>query len=130
MRFYFLELLACPKCKSANLKLFVLKEEVREIRSPLEKLRCKRFCGLYRRPAEETPIDLCKECVRRVIVDGVIVCLDCNRWYPIIDSIPVMLPDKYRGGPEDRSFLKKYWNSLSEDLKTVMKEPEPKGLLG
>ncbi|MEM1927789.1 MAG: Trm112 family protein [Acidilobaceae archaeon] len=129
MRFYFVELLACPKCKSTSLKIHVLKEETREVSSPVEKLRCRRFCGLYEKPASEVPIDECSKCVRRVVVDGVIVCLNCNRWYPIIDTIPVMLTDKYRGGSEDRGFIKKYWSTIPSDLKTLMKVPEPESLL-
>ena len=31
-----------------------------------------------------------------VILDGVLLCSQCGRYYPIIDEIPVMLPDDLR----------------------------------
>ena len=30
------------------------------------------------------------------IVEGIIVCPKCNRWYPIREEIPEMLPDELR----------------------------------
>lgn len=129
MRFYFLELLACPKCKSTNIALHVLREEARDVSSPVEKLKCRRFCGLYEKPASEVSLEECERCVKRVVVDGVIICRDCGRWYPVVDTIPVMLTDKYRGGSEDRSFLKKYWSLIPDELKSRMRIPEPRDLL-
>ena len=35
------------------------------------------------------------------IVSGIIICSKCNRWYPIIDEIPHMLPDDLREEKED-----------------------------
>lgn len=37
---------------------------------------------------------------------GIIVCPKCNRWYPIIDEIPHMLPDDLRDENDDVSFLR------------------------
>jgi len=42
------------------------------------------------------------------VTSGVIVCPKCNRWYPIIDEIPHMLPDELRDGKDDLPFLKKW----------------------
>lgn len=42
------------------------------------------------------------------IVEGLIVCPACNRWYPIVDEIPSMLPDELRSSEEDLSLLKKW----------------------
>lgn len=41
-----------------------------------------------------------------IISEGVLRCSKCNRWYPIIDSIPRMLPDSMR--PDYRKFISKY----------------------
>lgn len=42
------------------------------------------------------------------IVEGLIVCPKCLRWYPIRDEIPEMLPDELRKEKEDLPFLKKW----------------------
>lgn len=42
------------------------------------------------------------------IVSGIIICPKCNRWYPIIDEIPHMLPDDLREEKEDVAFLRKW----------------------
>lgn len=51
-----------------------------------------------------------------LIVDGVLVCTQCNRFYPIIDEIPVMLPDDLRNKNEDMDFLAKYRDKLPEKV--------------
>ncbi len=51
-----------------------------------------------------------------LIVDGVLVCTECNRFYPIIDEIPVMLPDDLRNKNEDMDFLAKYRDKLPEKV--------------
>ena len=50
------------------------------------------------------------------IVDGVLVCTNCNRFYPIIDEIPVMLPDDLRNKNEDIEFLTKFREKLPEKV--------------
>lgn len=50
------------------------------------------------------------------IVDGVLVCTNCNRFYPIIDEIPVMLPDDLRNKNEDLDFLTKFREKLPEKV--------------
>jgi len=42
------------------------------------------------------------------IDEGLLVCTSCNRWYPIIEAIPHMLPDELRDGKDDLPFLKKW----------------------
>lgn len=56
-----------------------------------------------------------------LIVDGVLVCTQCNRFYPIIDEIPVMLPDDLRNKNEDMDFLAKYRDKLPEKVVKVGK---------
>ena len=52
------------------------------------------------------------------IDEGVIYCEKCSRWYPIIETIPQMLPDELREKENEVAFLKK-WES---ELKTEIKE--------
>ncbi|MBN1216649.1 MAG: hypothetical protein JXA99_14570 [Candidatus Lokiarchaeota archaeon] len=50
------------------------------------------------------------------IKDGLLFCSKCERWYPIIDSIPHMLPDKYRNKEDDIEFLKIHQKSLDPEF--------------
>ncbi len=40
------------------------------------------------------------------IETGLLFCSKCKRWFPIIDTIPQMLPDEYRDEEADIQFLK------------------------
>ncbi|MFX1377873.1 MAG: Trm112 family protein [Promethearchaeota archaeon] len=48
------------------------------------------------------------------IKTGILFCSKCKRWYPIIDTIPQMLPDKYRDQKKDIDFLENHKNLLDE----------------
>ncbi len=50
------------------------------------------------------------------IEEGVIYCSNCSRFYPIMDTIPVMLPDELRERKEDINFLKKWKDFLPEKI--------------
>ena len=50
------------------------------------------------------------------IEEGIIFCEKCNRWYPIIETIPQMLPDDLREESET-DFLKKWESNLSNEIK-------------
>jgi len=49
------------------------------------------------------------------IVSGIIICSKCNRWYPIIDEIPHMLPDDLREEKEDVAFLQKWKEKIPQN---------------
>jgi uncharacterized protein YbaR (Trm112 family) len=42
------------------------------------------------------------------VVEGVIICPKCMRWYPIREEIPEMLPDELREEKDELPFLKKW----------------------
>jgi uncharacterized protein YbaR (Trm112 family) len=50
------------------------------------------------------------------VKEGVIVCGSCNRYYPIIDEIPVMLPDELRKKEDDMDFLGRWKGSLPDKV--------------
>lgn len=60
----------------------------------------------------------------QTVKEGVLFCTKCSRYYPIIDEIPVMLPDELREKEKDRDidFLKK-WQSKIPDK--VIKQGNP-----
>ena len=53
------------------------------------------------------------------IVEGLIVCPECLRWYPIRDEIPEMLPDELRKEAEDLPFLKKWKSKIPINKITI-----------
>jgi uncharacterized protein YbaR (Trm112 family) len=61
------------------------------------------------------------------IDSGIITCPKCNRWYPIIDEIPHMLPDDLREQTEDITFLEKWKENISP---RILSEGRPFNLKG
>ena len=51
-----------------------------------------------------------------VITEGILFCTKCSRFYPIIEEIPVMLPDELREKQTDIEFLKRWNNKLPEKI--------------
>jgi uncharacterized protein len=56
------------------------------------------------------------------IKEGALVCSKCGRYYPIIDDIPVMLPDELRDRQRDINFLEKWKDRLPDK---VLKQGNP-----
>ena len=53
-----------------------------------------------------------------VVIDGILYCKKCSRFYPIIDEIPIMLPDELREKEKDLQFLKKWKHTIPEEILT------------
>jgi len=51
-----------------------------------------------------------------IVSEGAIFCSKCSRFYPIIDEIPIMLPDELRDKNQDIEFLKKNKDNLPEKI--------------
>jgi uncharacterized protein YbaR (Trm112 family) len=47
-----------------------------------------------------------------IITDGILFCNKCYRFYPIIDEIPILLPDELREKQKDINFLHKWRNKI------------------
>ena len=81
-----LEILACPIDKKDVVYHkdydFILCEKC-NIRYPADRAKGK---------------DVCAKCggKSKKIKGEILICAACNRWYPIIDDIPHMLPDELR----------------------------------
>ncbi len=50
------------------------------------------------------------------IKSGILFCKKCERWYPIIETIPQMLPDNYRDKKTEIEFLKNNKNLLNDEF--------------
>ena len=52
----------------------------------------------------------------QVVLEGAIYCTKCSRFYPIIEEIPIMLPDELRDKNQDIEFLKRNEDTLPEKI--------------
>ena len=63
------------------------------------------------------PLELVEVEVRgEEVKEGALLCLKCGRYYPIIDDIPVMLPDELRDKKRDMDFLEKWKGKLPDKV--------------
>jgi uncharacterized protein YbaR (Trm112 family) len=51
-----------------------------------------------------------------VVSEGILFCTECSRYYPIIEEIPVMLPDELREKQTDIDFLRKWSDKIPEKV--------------
>ena len=54
---------------------------------------------------------------------GILLCNQCGRWFPIYDSIPQLLPDKFRVKKNDEEFKKTWFKQLPPDIVLKIKLP-------
>jgi uncharacterized protein YbaR (Trm112 family) len=51
-----------------------------------------------------------------VIEEGILFCNSCSRFYPIVEEIPIILPDELRDKNKDLELMKKWSDSLPEKV--------------
>ena len=57
-----------------------------------------------------------------MVKEGVLFFTKCSRYYPIMDEIPVMLPDELRERQRDIGFLQKWQGKIPDK---VIKQGNP-----
>ena len=62
------------------------------------------------------PLELHVFMEKEEIVEGIITCPKCSRWYPIREEIPEMLPDELREEKDERPFLRKWKAKIPEKI--------------
>ena len=70
-------------------------------------------------PIDKThPLELfeIKEKEPGVVSEGAIFCPKCSRFYPIIEEIPIMLPDELRDKKQEIEFLTNFKDKLPEKV--------------
>lgn len=56
-----------------------------------------------------------------IVKEGLLLCNTCNRFYPITEEIPIILPDELRDKKKDVDFLKKWREAVPRDLIPALK---------
>jgi uncharacterized protein YbaR (Trm112 family) len=54
-----------------------------------------------------------------VVSEGALFCSKCYRFYPIIEEIPIMLPDELRNKEQEMEFLTSNKKNLPEKIITM-----------
>jgi len=78
----------------------------------------KKMCDILACPIDKhSPLEMFEVNSKDdLIIEGALYCSDCSRFYPIIDEIPIMLPDELRDKKQDIDFLKKNQEKLPEKI--------------
>ncbi len=53
---------------------------------------------------------------QEIVLEGALFCSKCSRFYPIIEEIPIMLPDELRDKKQDITFLEKNSKTLPQKI--------------
>jgi uncharacterized protein len=103
-----LEILACPIDKHTPLELFeinvILTNNVSHSVNGTDVTDTK------------SENDKPKVAENRIIKEGVLFCSECSRFFPIIDEIPIMLPDELREKDKDLQFLRTWRDKIPRKI--------------
>lgn len=121
-----LDILACPIDKNYPLELIELnvkeleKDKRKENYHPLNSEENNNIVKKNKNSGGGNKVNGIKQNDEKVIVviDGILYCKKCSRFYPIIDEIPIMLPDELREKEKDLQFLKKWKHTIPEEILT------------
>jgi uncharacterized protein YbaR (Trm112 family) len=97
MRKSLLKILACPIDKHSPLELYEI--NIRQAKEFASDEQSRNIQELEEQADTDTTYD------NVIIKEGVLFCSRCSRFFPIIDEIPVMLPDELREREKDLQFL-------------------------
>ncbi len=126
MKKHMLDILACPIDKNYPLELIELnvkeleKDKIKENYHPLNSEENNNIVKKNKNSGGGNKVNEIKQNDEKVIVviDGILYCKKCSRFYPIIDEIPIMLPDELREKEKDLQFLKKWKHTIPEEILT------------
>ena len=115
-----LDILACPMDKNYPLDLIEL--QVKEFEN--DKLRESDFLNDDKTSKKNNLVINQEKDIRGegtkdkiiIIIEGILYCKKCLRFYPIIDEIPIMLPDELREKEKDLEFLNKWKNNIPQKI--------------
>lgn len=140
MRYALLDLVACQQCH-APLTSFTVREVPSDVPQGIQpgasrvapgpgvgpvpaSMRATPLASLLRTharaatdPARNFTVD---------VEEGLLICADCGRWYPIIGQLPEILPDHLRDAERDLTFFRSVAGALPEALRTALEAFAPR----
>jgi uncharacterized protein len=114
-----LDILVCPFDKESSLELFEF--STRNLENTDSKINSKsspqnvKLEDSNENKKEDILNDLSKN-DDVVIEEGMLFCNSCSRFYPIVEEIPIILPDELRDKNKDLELMKKWRDSLPEKV--------------
>ncbi|OGA01777.1 MAG: hypothetical protein A3I00_05415 [Betaproteobacteria bacterium RIFCSPLOWO2_02_FULL_64_12] len=89
------DLLRCPDCNSAfTLTVFSTRADERPVR--LASVRCQQNCALLGSALRDSSLApdarTCERCYGEDVVDGLLRCEGCRAVFPVVESVPRLLP--------------------------------------
>jgi uncharacterized protein YbaR (Trm112 family) len=122
MKRHMLDILACPMDKNYPLDLMELQvkefedDNLRESKFPNDDKNTKKN-NLTLNQENDIRGDVNKDKEKVIIIiEGILYCKKCLRFYPIIDEIPIMLPDELREKEKDLQFLNKWKSNIPQKI--------------
>jgi uncharacterized protein YbaR (Trm112 family) len=120
-----LDILACPLDKNYPLELIELnvkelekEDKVKENYHPLNNDENNAIVKKNNNGGGNKANEIKRKEKVIIVIDGILYCKKCSRFYPIIDEIPIMLPDELREKEKDLQFLTKWKHSIPEEILT------------
>ena len=120
-----LDILACPLDKNYPLELIELnvkelekEDKIKENYHPLNNDENTPIVKKNNNGGENKANEIKRNEKVIIVIDGILYCKKCSRFYPIIDEIPIMLPDELREKEKDLQFLTKWKHSIPEEILT------------
>ena len=114
-----LDILVCPFDKESSLELYELGTKNFEktdskiiLESNMQDVKIEG--GSVENKKDKTSKDPSDDDI--IIEEGILFCNNCSRFYPIVEEIPIILPDELRDKNKDMEFITKWSNSLPEKV--------------
>lgn len=103
------DLLQCPYDCGFPLDLQVVAQEKVRKNLRIDKVFCREYCAYKNGLVQSCMPALgdCQECFRNEIIQALLICPVCERWFPVTEGIPSLMPDELRSGREG-AFLKAF----------------------
>lgn len=117
MRYWGMDYIKCIHCGSFPLKMIPLETREENVdTSGLEFPLCRSYCAYLNENIIQGKTYPCDKCLTIAIVNGVLYCDKCGRWYPIINGILHILKDSKRKEDADKEFLRRWRDKLPEEI--------------
>lgn len=75
---------------------------------------------------KELHINVFNEDENNEIHEGILTCTECDRYFPIIQSIPIMSPDEYRQKELELPVLERWGLMLNEQTNSFILDEQSK----